>query len=217
MNQYYKCTEYIGDYYGIQPTAGGEYIVRSRDGRELSRWPDVVQARADIQRRQENDAREREERVQLWAVDREFSLAHRDLTEAQLRWQAWRCAVANERDQDPALDPVYKRAMRLDEEIRSMRQQRDPGALRQVLIQSERLILDMDSIVRGAPDDAAPVLDRSDLITLTEAAEISGISIKTLSSMVERRRIKSTIDTTEPNPQRQTRVLRSQIEALKSK
>lgn len=90
MNQYLKCTEYVGDYYGIQPTAGGEYIVRQRDGRELSRWPTIDEARGDAQQRQAQDVQDREERIQLWAVDREFGAAHRDLTDAQLRWQDWR-------------------------------------------------------------------------------------------------------------------------------
>ncbi len=96
MNQYDKCTEYIGDYYGIQPTRSGEFIVRQRDGRELSRFPTIDGARADIQERQLADAQAREHRLEQWAGDREFSFAHSDLTDAQLRWQDWRNWFYNE-------------------------------------------------------------------------------------------------------------------------
>jgi hypothetical protein len=60
-------------------------------------------------------------------------------------------------------------------------------------------------------------INHDDLITLTEAVEISGISIKTLSSKIERGMIRSYPDSSEPNPQKRNRVLRSEIEALKKK
>jgi len=58
-------------------------------------------------------------------------------------------------------------------------------------------------------------INHDDLITLTEAVKLSGISIKTLSSKIERGQIKSYPDATEPNPRKRNRVLRSEIEALK--
>lgn len=53
-----------------------------------------------------------------------------------------------------------------------------------------------------------------DLITMSEAAELSGKSLSTLSQMVSRGKLKSYPDPNEPNPQRARRVLKTDIEAL---
>jgi hypothetical protein len=233
MNQYLKCTEYVGDYYGIQPTAGGEFIVRQRDGRELARWPTIEQARKDAQERQAADVRAREERVQLWADDREFGAQHRDLTVAQLRWQDWRnwffAEMAHEArrlgHEQRASDPILKGAAAelyhqhlapLDAQIKAARRAHDVYRLTELLRQSEQMITEMDQFfpTSAHPDDARPTPGPGDLITLTEAAAISGVPVKTLSSRIERGQLRSYPDETEPNPRRRARVLRSEIVAL---
>lgn len=52
------------------------------------------------------------------------------------------------------------------------------------------------------------------LITMTEAADMSGKSVSSLSQLVDRGRLHAYPDMSEPNPQKRTRVLRSEIEAL---
>jgi hypothetical protein len=164
MNQYLKCTEYVGDFYGIQPTAGGEFIVRDRTGRELGRHPTIDEARDNATRRQADDVREREERVKLWAGDREFSIAHPDLTEAQLRWQRWRSWL-RDRAHIPNLlpageIPLLTQVHVLDQEIMHMRGAHDVDRLTSLLLESEQLILEMSrlSAPGSRPDDAAPIL-----------------------------------------------------------
>jgi len=56
-----------------------------------------------------------------------------------------------------------------------------------------------------------------ELITLSQAVEISGKSVSSLSQMISRRKIAGYPDPNEPNPQRRTRVLRREIEALKKR
>lgn len=53
-----------------------------------------------------------------------------------------------------------------------------------------------------------------ELITLSEAAKISGRTLNSLSGMIRRGTLRGYPDPTEPNPQKQTRVRRSEIEAL---
>jgi hypothetical protein len=51
------------------------------------------------------------------------------------------------------------------------------------------------------------------LITISEAAEIAGVSLATMAARVDRGAIHAYIDPTEPNPQRRRRVRRAQVEA----
>lgn len=68
----------------------------------------------------------------------------------------------------------------------------------------------------GAIVMAALVWSQSDrLITISDAAEISGKSIKSISQFVARGKLRSYPDTSEPNPRKRTRVLRSDIIALR--
>lgn len=53
-----------------------------------------------------------------------------------------------------------------------------------------------------------------ELITVTQAAEISGKSASALSQLVDRGRLHAYPDMSEPNPQRRNRLLRSEVEAL---
>lgn len=53
-----------------------------------------------------------------------------------------------------------------------------------------------------------------ELITVTQAAEISGKSVASISNMAKRGRLRQYPDMRESNPQRRMRVLRSEIEAL---
>lgn len=55
------------------------------------------------------------------------------------------------------------------------------------------------------------------LITMTEAAEITGKSISALSQLVDRGRLTSYPDMSEPNPTRRNRLLKSEIMALRKK
>lgn len=54
-----------------------------------------------------------------------------------------------------------------------------------------------------------------ELITLTQAAEISGKSVSALSQLVDRKKLRAYPDMAEPNPQRRNRLLRSEVESLK--
>jgi len=53
-----------------------------------------------------------------------------------------------------------------------------------------------------------------ELITVTQAAEISGRSVASISNMAKRGRLQQYPDMREPNPQKRMRVLKSEIEAL---
>ncbi len=55
-----------------------------------------------------------------------------------------------------------------------------------------------------------------ELVTLSEAAEISGKSLSTLSQMISRGKLQSYPDPREPNPQKRNRLLRSDVESLAS-
>jgi hypothetical protein len=64
----------------------------------------------------------------------------------------------------------------------------------------------------------AHVWGRGDeLLTLTQAAEISGRSVSSLSQLVDRGTVTGYLEPSEPNPKRRSRVLRSAIEAMKKK
>lgn len=68
----------------------------------------------------------------------------------------------------------------------------------------------------GAIVMAALVWSQGDkLITISEAAEISGKPIKSISQFVARGKIKSYPDMSEPNPRRRMRVLKSEAKALR--
>lgn len=54
-----------------------------------------------------------------------------------------------------------------------------------------------------------------ELITMSEAAEILGIGLSALSNRVSRGDLQAYRDPDEPNPQRSTRVLRSEVERLR--
>ncbi len=56
-----------------------------------------------------------------------------------------------------------------------------------------------------------------ELITMSEAAKISGKSVSSLSQLVDRGRIRSYPDMTEPNPTRRNRLVKSEVKALKKK
>jgi transposase len=56
-----------------------------------------------------------------------------------------------------------------------------------------------------------------ELITLTQAAEICGRSVSSLSQLVDRGTITGYVDPSEPNSRRRSRVSRSEIEKLKKK
>jgi len=53
------------------------------------------------------------------------------------------------------------------------------------------------------------------LITITEASDLSGKSIKSISQFVVRGKLRSYPDMSEPNPRRRMRVLKSEIKALR--
>ena len=68
----------------------------------------------------------------------------------------------------------------------------------------------------GAIVMAALVWSQGDrLITISDAAEISGKSVKSISQFVARGKLRSYPDMSEPNPRKRTRVLRSDIIALR--
>lgn len=68
----------------------------------------------------------------------------------------------------------------------------------------------------GAIVMAAHVWSQGDrLITISEAAEVSGKSVKSISQFVARGKLKSYPDMSEPNPRRRMRVLKSEIKALR--
>jgi len=54
-----------------------------------------------------------------------------------------------------------------------------------------------------------------EMITITEAAELLGISLSAVSNRIDRGTLQSFRDPDEPNPQRARRVLRSHVERLK--
>jgi len=58
-------------------------------------------------------------------------------------------------------------------------------------------------------------LEGDELITMSQAAEISGRSASALSQLVDRRKLTVYPDPDEPNPRRRNRVRRSEIEKLK--
>jgi len=53
-----------------------------------------------------------------------------------------------------------------------------------------------------------------ELLTISQAAEMSGRSVASISNMAKRGRLRQYPDMREPNPQKRMRVLRSEIEAL---
>jgi len=53
------------------------------------------------------------------------------------------------------------------------------------------------------------------LITLSEAAEITGRTLSNLSQLLTRGKLTQYRDQAEPNPQKQTRVRRSEVEGLR--
>ncbi len=53
------------------------------------------------------------------------------------------------------------------------------------------------------------------LITITEAADISGKSVKSISQYVARGKMQSYPDMSEPNPRRRMRVLKSEAKSLR--
>ena len=57
----------------------------------------------------------------------------------------------------------------------------------------------------------------NELITISEAAEISGKSVSAISEQARKGKLTSYVDRTEPNPRRQTRLLKSQIMPKKKK
>lgn len=52
----------------------------------------------------------------------------------------------------------------------------------------------------------------SDVLTLTEASELLGLSRPAVSDLVMRRALRHLVDTAEPNPTKANRVLRSDVE-----
>ncbi len=56
-----------------------------------------------------------------------------------------------------------------------------------------------------------------ELVSMTEAAKISGKSLSALSQMVDRGRLRCYPDPAEKNPQKRNRLLRSEVEKLKTK
>jgi hypothetical protein len=56
-----------------------------------------------------------------------------------------------------------------------------------------------------------------ELVSMSEAAEISGKSLSALSQLVARGKLRCYPDPTEPNPQKRNRLLRSEVEKLKSR
>lgn len=63
---------------------------------------------------------------------------------------------------------------------------------------------------------AAFVWSRGDeLISISQAAEISGKSVKSISQLVARGKLRSYPDMSEPNPRRRVRVLKSDVKALR--
>ena len=55
--------------------------------------------------------------------------------------------------------------------------------------------------------------EEADLLSLTEAAKRLGISINTMTGLLQRGILRRIVDTTEPNPTRANRVLRAEVEA----
>lgn len=58
-------------------------------------------------------------------------------------------------------------------------------------------------------------LRQDQLITVTEAAELRGVSVQAISNAVRDGRLRRYVDPDEPNPQRQTLVSRDEVDALK--
>lgn len=61
------------------------------------------------------------------------------------------------------------------------------------------------------------VKESGDLVTISEAATLTGRSISQLSNMVKRGDLAAVLDPTEPNPTKRTRLLRSQVISLQKK
>lgn len=56
-------------------------------------------------------------------------------------------------------------------------------------------------------------VEESELLSLTVAAKRLGISINTMTGLIQRGILRRIVDTTEPNPTRANRVLRAEVEA----
>ena len=75
-----------------------------------------------------------------------------------------------------------------------------------------------DAVVRRMMMSVEEIGERGDeLITIGEAAEISGKSVSAISEQARKGKLTSYVDRTEPNPRRQTRLLKSQIMPKKKK
>lgn len=60
------------------------------------------------------------------------------------------------------------------------------------------------------------VIQGDALITVSEAASLRGVTTQTISGHIARGNLRAFVDPAEPNPQRSTRVLRSEVEALRA-
>lgn len=59
-------------------------------------------------------------------------------------------------------------------------------------------------------------VNEAELMTVTEAAEALKSSVNAVAGMIERGTMRKVVDTDEPNPRRQTRVFRADVEKLKT-
>jgi hypothetical protein len=133
VNQYEKCIEYIGEFYGIQPTRSGEYIVRGRDGSEYSRWKTIDLARIAIDDLRRHDEHVRADSIEKTAEQIQFMHAYTDLDMVLVNWRVWFAKVP---------DDLRLPAERLNDKIIQARTRMDAEELRKLLNQAQGMMVE---------------------------------------------------------------------------